>query len=129
MKSPRGRKPLFERLKTGLEEAIRHAKGEINLKTTTLAIPDRPPEINADELMHVRLKSGMSQAVFARMLNISTKTVQSWERGQSRPSQAALRLIQVFREDPSGLFELVGMPNRVAPARKRRPPVTARKTD
>ena len=29
MKSPKDRKPLFERLNTGLEEAIRHAKGEI----------------------------------------------------------------------------------------------------
>ena len=51
----------------------------------------------------------MSQAVFARMLNVSTKTVQSWEQGQRRPSQAALRLIQVFRQNPSGLLEVVGM--------------------
>lgn len=36
MKSPKDRKPLFERLKTGLDEGIRHAKGEITLKTTTL---------------------------------------------------------------------------------------------
>jgi|GEM_PF-6023010 len=28
MKSPKDRKPLFERLKTGLEEAISHAGGE-----------------------------------------------------------------------------------------------------
>jgi len=109
MKSPKGRKPLFERLKTGLEEGIRHAKGEITLKTTTLEIPDRPPEVGAQELTKLRLKSGMSQAYFARMLNVSTKTVQSWEQGQRRPSQAALRLIQVFRQNPSGLLEVVGM--------------------
>ena len=36
MKSLKQRKPLFERLKTGLEEAISHARGEITLKTTTL---------------------------------------------------------------------------------------------
>jgi hypothetical protein len=47
MKSTKSRKPLFERLKTGLEEAIRHAKGEIALKTTTLEMPDRPPEVGA----------------------------------------------------------------------------------
>jgi putative transcriptional regulator len=51
----------------------------------------------------------MSQAVFARMLNVSTKTVQSWEQGVRKPSQAALRLIQVFRQDPAGLREIVGM--------------------
>src|SRR5271163_2756448 len=109
MKSKRDRRPLFERLKIGLEEGIRHAKGEITLKTTTLELPNRPPEIGARELTKLRRKSGMSQAVFARMLNVSTKTVQSWEQGQRKPSQAALRLIQVFRRDPSGLLEIVGM--------------------
>jgi putative transcriptional regulator len=109
MKSPKDRKPFFERLKTGMEEGIRHARGEITLKTTTLEMPDRPPEVDAEELTKIRLTSGMSQAVFARMLNVSTKTIQSWEQGQRKPSQAALRLIQVFRHDPSGLLEVVGM--------------------
>jgi hypothetical protein len=48
MKSAENRKPLFERLKTRLEEGIRHAKGEITLKTTTLEAPDRPLEVNAE---------------------------------------------------------------------------------
>jgi putative transcriptional regulator len=109
MKSRKDRKPFFERLKTGLEEGIRHARGEITLKTTTLEMPDRPPEVDAEELTKIRLTSGMSQAVFARMLNVSTKTLQSWEQGQRKPSQAALRLIQVFRHDPSGLLEVVGL--------------------
>jgi putative transcriptional regulator len=109
MKSPMGRRPLFERLKTGLEEGIRHAKGEITLKTTTLEVPDRPPEVGAEELTKLRLINGMSQSVFAQVLNVSTKTVQSWEQGQRKPSQAALRLIQVFRQDPSGLLAIVGI--------------------
>jgi putative transcriptional regulator len=109
MKTPNDRKPLFDRLKLGLEEAIRHAKGEITLKTTTLEMPDRAPDLGAEELTKLRLRSGMSQAVFAQLLNVSTKTIQSWEQGQRKPSQAALRLIQVFRHDPSGMLELVGM--------------------
>jgi putative transcriptional regulator len=112
MKSSKGRKPLFERLKTGLEEGIRHAKGEIALKTTTLEMPGRAPKVGAEELMKLRLKSGMSQGVFAQVLNVSTKTVQSWEQGQRKPSQAALRLIQVFRRDPSMVLEVAGMSAR-----------------
>ena len=129
MRSPKGRKPLFERLKTGLEEAIRHAKGEITLKTTTLETPDRPPEVGAEELMKIRLASGMSQASFARLLNVSTKTVQSWEHGDRKPSHAALRLIQVFRHNPSGLLEVVGMSGPSATARVGKPAVAARRTD
>src|SRR5271154_4775932 len=109
MKDQRKRLPVAEQIRKGLEEAIRHAKGAITLKTTPLEIPDRPPEVGAGELTKLRLKSGMSQAIFARVLNVSTKTVQSWEQGQRKPSQAALRLIQVYRQNPGGLLEVVGM--------------------
>jgi DNA-binding transcriptional regulator YiaG len=51
----------------------------------------------------------MSQAVFAQVLNVPANIVQSWEQGQRKPLQAALRLIQVFRQNPSVLLELVGM--------------------
>jgi putative transcriptional regulator len=109
MKNRPARLPVAEQIRKGLEEAIRHARGEISLKTTTIEMPDRPPEIDVAELTKVRLASGMSQDVFARLLNVSTKTVQSWEQGQRKPSQAALRLIQVFRHDPAGVLEAAGM--------------------
>jgi putative transcriptional regulator len=128
MKSPKSRRPLFERLKTGLEEGIRQAKGEITLKTTTLEMPDRPPEVDAEELTTLRLDSGMSQAVFAQVLNVSTKTVQSWEQGQRKPSQAALRLIQVFRQNPSGLLEIVGMSGPLVTAGVKKPSAVVRRT-
>jgi putative transcriptional regulator len=109
MKSPKSRKPLFERLKTGLDEAIQHARGEITLKTYTLELPDPPPQVGADELTKLRLECGISQAIFARVLNVSPKTVQSWEQGARRPSQAALRLIDLFRQDPIFVLQAVGM--------------------
>jgi len=53
---------------------------------------------------------------------VSTRTVQSWEQGSRKPSQAALRLIQVFREDPEGLLRLAGInPPGKAPASARSP--------
>jgi putative transcriptional regulator len=121
MKDQRKRLPFAERIRKGLEEAIRHARGEITLKTTTIELPDRPPEVGAEELMKLRLARGMSQAIFARLLNVSTKTVQSWEQGHRKPSQAALRLIQVFRHDPSGLFEVAGMSGPMVTASARKP--------
>jgi hypothetical protein len=51
MKSPKDRKPLFERLKTGLEEAISRARGEITLKSTTVQLPQAPPDIDAETLV------------------------------------------------------------------------------
>jgi putative transcriptional regulator len=116
-----------DRIRKGLEEAIRHAKGEITLKTTTLELPDPPPEVGAAELTRLRLASGMSQAGFALLLNVSTKTIQSWEQGQRKPSQAALRLIQVFRQNPSGLLEVAGMSGALATASVGKPTGAARR--
>jgi putative transcriptional regulator len=121
MNEQRKRLPVAEQIRKGLEEAIRHAKGEVTLKTTTLELPDRPPEVGAEELTRLRLASGMSQAAFARLLNVSTKTVQNWEQGERKPSQAALRLIQVFRHNPTGLLEVVGISGPRAPANVGKP--------
>jgi putative transcriptional regulator len=128
MKDQRKRLPVAEQIRKGLEEAIRHAKGEITLKTTTLELPDRPPLVGAEELVKLRLARGMSQAVFARLLNVSPKTVQSWEQGQRKPSQAALRLIQVFRHDPSGLLEVAGMSSPSLTANSGKPSAVVRQS-
>lgn len=110
MKNGAKRLPVAEQIRKGLEEAVLHAKGEIALKTTSRELPDPPPEVDAEELTRLRARAGMSREVFARMLNVSTKTVQGWEQGQRRPSRAALRLVQGFRRDPSSLLQAAGMP-------------------
>ncbi len=112
------RKPLARRLKAGLAEAVQFAKGELTLRT--MQIPDPPPEIAAEEVTSLRARSRMSQAVFARVLNVSTKTVQSWEQGERKPSHAALRMLQVFREHPKFVFELVGIPAKAGGRTARR---------
>src|SRR5208283_1065274 len=77
-------------------------------------------ELGAEDVTRIRLNNQMSQAVFARLLNVSPKTVQSWEHGTRKPSQAALRLIQVFEQNPNGIFSLVGTsaPNEGPPTKR-----------
>ncbi len=103
------RKPLFERLQQGLKEGIAFSKGELSLRT--VEVPAEPPEIDAATLIALRELASMSQTVFARMLNVSPKTVQSWEQGNRRPSEASKRLIQIFTEHPEIVCETVGLPN------------------
>jgi putative transcriptional regulator len=128
MKDQRKRPSVPEQIRKGLEETIRHAKGEITLKTATIQMPDRPPEISAEELANLRLASRMSQNVFARLLNVPIKTLQSWEQGQRKPSQAALRLIQVFRHNPSGLLEIVGISEPIVTSSAGKPSAVVRHT-
>jgi putative transcriptional regulator len=109
MKDTSNRLPVAARIRKGLEEAIRHAQGEITLKTTAIELPDEPPEIDAPTLVALRDQPRMSQAVFARLLNVSRKTVQSWEQGVRTPSNASRRLIQIFSQHPETVCQSVGL--------------------
>jgi putative transcriptional regulator len=101
------RPSLFKRLKTGLENGIQFSKGELNLRT--IELPARPPVLQAQEVVRLRRQLKMSQSIFARMLNVSRKTVQSWEQGDRQPSQAALRLLQILNADPTMVCRILGM--------------------
>jgi putative transcriptional regulator len=101
------RPALFERLQAGLEEGIQFARNELTLRTTE--IPERPPDLRAREVLRLRQQLKMSQGVFARMLNVSSKTVQSWEQGERRPSRAALRLLQILGALPEEVCQVIGV--------------------
>jgi putative transcriptional regulator len=101
-------KSLFESLQEGFIEGIRFFRGEVALKTTMFAEP--PPKVTPDELTALRRRIEMSQSAFARLLNVSSKTVQSWEQGTRKPAQATLRLIQVLGQDPQSVFLAAGLP-------------------
>jgi putative transcriptional regulator len=95
---------FFEELRAGLGVVIEHAEGKRrDLRTTTLPRP--PNELSAKEIAKLRSRLNVSQAVFARYLNISTKTVQSWEQGQGKPSGASLKLLSIAKKNPKILLE------------------------
>lgn len=95
---------FFEDLKAGLTAAIEHAEGRRkDLRTTTLPRP--PKALSAKEIARFRTQLNVSQAVFARYLNISPKTVQAWEQGHGKPNGASLKLLSIARKNPKILFE------------------------
>jgi len=96
---------FFEDLQEGLLEGIAHFRGEIELRTTIMTIPDPPPAYDAEKVRTLRTGLGFSQPYFSRLLNVSPKTVQSWEQGTRVPSQASARLLQLI-ENPHLLASL-----------------------
>lgn len=86
---------LFKKLKAGLEEAIAHEEGKIHLRSVFIDIPEAPAEYKPKQIKKIREANNYSQGVFAKVLNVSIKTVQSWETGQRVPSHAALRLLEI----------------------------------
>ena len=55
------------------------------------------PALTAGEIRAMRERARMSQAVFARHLNVTTGYVSQLERGAKRPTGAALVLLNVIR--------------------------------
>ncbi len=87
---------LFKKLKEGLEEAIAYREGKITLNSELIELPEPPKNFKAKEIKQIREKSNYSQGVFASILNVRPKTLQSWEQGIRRPNQSALRLLEII---------------------------------
>jgi len=102
-----GRSTFFDSVREGIEEGILFAKGELKLRTTEVVAT--PPGLNGRDVVRLRQQLEMSQGVFARLLNVSKKTVEGWERGERHPAQAALRLLQVIAADPAAYCRIVGI--------------------
>jgi len=62
-----------------------------------LCLPPVEP-LKPEQIKQIRENSRVSQAVFARLLNTSTSTVQKWEIGQKRPTGTALKLLHLVQE-------------------------------
>jgi len=94
---------LFEELKQSLEDARDFEQEKITLKTTTIE-PKERKILEADEIRAIRDKYNMSRAVFANFLHISTRTLEKWELGTSRPNEQATTLLALTDKYPD-MFE------------------------
>jgi putative transcriptional regulator len=111
---------LFDELLKSAHEALEHARGRRDLKTTVLPPPPKP--MRSREVRRLRSRLEASQAVFARYLNVSTKLVQAWEADRRAPSGAALRLLRLAERAPQILLagtSQSSMPSRRSPRPKR----------
>ena len=57
-------------------------------------------------VISARMKSGLSQAAFAKLMGVSVRTLQDWEQGRRQPSGAAKTLIAIAERSPEVLREV-----------------------
>ena len=50
----------------------------------------------AEDVRRIRARSGLSQAVFARHLNVRPLTVAAWEQGTKKPAGTAAKLLDLI---------------------------------
>lgn len=64
------------------------------------------PNLSPKDILALRERENVSQAVLARYLNVTTGLISQWERGERRPSGPALTLLSLIKR--KGLEVLAG---------------------
>lgn len=113
----------FAELIESAHQALDHARGRRELRTTVL--PGPPEPMSARDVKRLRDQLHASQAVFAHYLNVSTKLVQAWEADRRSPEGAVLRLLRIGEQFPGLVFGDVALvrpkrPGRSAPRERSR---------
>jgi putative transcriptional regulator len=76
-------------------------------KKRTLRVTDVPPPpkpLTATQIRAIRQSFKVSQAVFARIINVSPNAVESWEQGVRHPREATLKLLTIAHKHPEILL-------------------------
>jgi len=101
-KNKKGRKKEKQRPEDSMNpEAVRSSK---SLDLRSVEIPSRPKPMKPGEIRALRVSLNASQSLFARLLNVSSNAVESWEQGIRQPRQATLKLLQLVRKSPGALL-------------------------
>ncbi len=89
---------LGRRLVAGLNEALAHARGDIELPSYTVTVPERV------DVAKLRRRLGLSQAAFARAFGLDVTALHAWEQGRRRPDRAARVLLAVIAKEPQAVL-------------------------
>jgi len=84
--------------------AVATEKTSTRLDLRAVEIPDRPKPMKPSDIRELRESLNASQTLFARLLNVSSNAVESWEQGLREPRQATLKLLHIVRKNPEVLL-------------------------
>ncbi len=96
--SKRKTSALGRRLVAGLNEALAHARGEIELPSYTVTVPEQI------DVAGLRRQLGLSQTAFARAFGLDVTALHAWEQGRRRPDRAARILLAVIAKEPEAVL-------------------------
>ncbi len=98
----------FEKIQASLQDAIDYHRGKRVLTVRDVHLA-QPAPMRSKDIVALRSRLKVSQAAFARLLNVSPRTVQAWESNARTPSDAALKLLHVAKRHPEVLLEGVNV--------------------
>jgi len=84
-----------DQLRSGLMDKVEHERITVRLLGAK-PLPTAKP-ISSKQIREIREKANLSQAAFARYLNLTTGYISQLERGAKQPKGPALALLNVIR--------------------------------
>jgi len=93
------RDKLFEELKQSIEQGGKILKRKRK--------PGREFNFDNPDPKEIRERLGLSQNKFAKLLGISTSTLQNWEQGRRKPDGPAKVLLNVASKYPDAVLNTV----------------------
>ncbi len=91
------KKKLFNFLLESVEQMNQIAHGE--------AAPSREFYVDASGIKQLRASIGLSQAKFAKVIDVQVTTLQNWEQGRREPTGPAKALLRALRNDPKNVLK------------------------
>jgi putative transcriptional regulator len=103
LKGAKKKAKVFDDLKQALADALDYEQGKKTaLRVSTLPPPPKP--LTPTQIRAIRQSFNVSQAAFARIINVSVNAVESWEQGARRPREATLKLLTIAHKYPEVLL-------------------------
>ena len=84
---------LFEELRKSVKQAGAIARGERK--------PSRKHSYSPSRVQASRERAELSQVQFARLLNVSVRTLQNWEQARRQPTGPAMALLRIVEQEPA----------------------------
>lgn len=94
-------KNLFEQLAESMQQMGEITRGE--------RAPSREFHIDAIRVKEVRAVTGLSQAKFARVIDVQVGTLRNWEQGRRQPTGPAKALLRAIKNDPEHVLEALSV--------------------
>ena len=104
-------KRLFADLKKSVMEMDAIIHGE--------RAPSREFVVDALAVKQIRSATGLSQAKFARLIDVQVTTLRNWEQGRREPTGPAKALLRAIQNDPRHVLQALAGEQSSATGRRR----------
>lgn len=88
---------LGQRLIAAAKEALAYARGEIDLPSYEIVVPE------SVDVASIRRALRLSQTKFAARFGLDVTALHAWEQGRRRPDRAARVLLLVIAREPEAV--------------------------